>query len=349
MLERQAGAVSVVIPVYNSAASLPMLLERLSQALPTLGPEYEVVLVNDGSRDASWATIVELAERYPFLRAINLMRNFGQHNALLAGIRAARYSVVVTMDDDLQHPPEEIHKLLDTLDQGYDVVYGVPAHLPHSPWRNLTSWLLKRLMSAAAGAKEARKFSAFRAFRTELREAFARYQSPNVFLDVLLGWGTTRFGAVTVRHDRRKVGKSNYTVRKLLRMAVMLLTGFTTGPLRLASFVGFSFTCFGFGVLVYVLVHAVIQGSVPGFPFLASIIALFSGAQLFALGIIGEYVAVAHNRLMERPVYVVRNQIIGERSREPAVPEGSSLNASLNAVPVYAARPLVVEERSDHV
>jgi glycosyltransferase involved in cell wall biosynthesis len=344
MLERQDGAVSVVIPVYNSAASLPMLLERLSVALAALGAGYEVILVNDGSRDASWATIVELAERYPCLRGINLMRNFGQHNALLAGIRAARNPVVVTMDDDLQHPPDEIHKLLDMLDQGYDVVYGVPARLPHSPWRNLTSWLLKRMMSAAVGAKEARKFSAFRAFRTELREAFASYRSPTVFLDVLLGWGTTRFGAVKVRHDRRKVGKSNYTLRKLLRMAVMLLTGFTTGPLRLASFVGFSFTCFGFGVLVYVLVRAVVQGSIPGFPFLASLIALFSGAQLFALGIIGEYVAVAHDRLMERPVYVVRDQITVERSREPTVPEGSSPNAH-----VYAGRPLVVEERSDHV
>lgn len=309
MPERQNRAVSVVIPVYNSAATLPMLLERLSPALAALASSYEVVLVNDGSRDASWATIVELAERYPFLRGINLMRNFGQHNALLAGIRAARNPVVVTMDDDLQHPPEEIHKLIDTLDEGYDVVYGVPQRLPHSPWRNLTSWLLKRMMSAAVGAKEARKFSAFRAFRTELREAFASYRSPTVFLDVLLAWGTTRFGAVTVRHDRRTVGRSNYTMGKLLRMAVMLLTGFSTGPLRLASFVGFSFTCFGFGVLVYVVVRAVVQGSIPGFPFLASIIALFSGAQLFALGIIGEYVAVAHNRLMERPIYVVRNQV----------------------------------------
>jgi glycosyltransferase involved in cell wall biosynthesis len=339
MLERHYGAVSVVIPVYNSAASLPMLLDRLSPALAALGSSYEVILVNDGSRDASWATIVELAERYPFLRGINLMRNFGQHNALLAGIRAARYAVVVTMDDDLQHPPEEIHQLLDPLAEGYDVVYGVPGRLPHSPWRNLTSWLLKRMMSAAVGAKEARKFSAFRAFKTELRDAFAGYRGPTVFLDVLLGWGTSRFGAVKVRHDRRTVGKSNYTLRKLLRMAVMLLTGFSTGPLRLASFVGFSFTCAGFGVLVYVVVRAVVQGSIPGFPFLASIIALFSGAQLFALGIIGEYVAVAHNRLMERPVYVVRNQLVRERGLELVVPAGASLDG---------VNPAVIEEQSDH-
>lgn len=309
IMERAERAVSIVIPVYNSAATLAMLLERLAPALASLAASYEVILVNDGSRDASWNAITELAPRYPFVRGINLMRNFGQHNALLAGIRAARYPILVTMDDDLQHPPEEIHRLLDKLDEGYDVVYGVPKHLPHSPWRNLTSWLLKRLMSSAVGVKEARKLSAFRAFRTELREAFARYQSPTVFLDVLLSWGTTRFGSVKVRHDPRKVGRSTYTLRKLLRLALMLLTGFSTGPLRLASFVGFSFTCFGIGVLAYVMVRVVVQGSIPGFPFLASIIAIFSGAQLFALGIIGEYVAVAHNRLMERPVYVVREQI----------------------------------------
>jgi undecaprenyl-phosphate 4-deoxy-4-formamido-L-arabinose transferase len=325
-VQRQDRAVSVVIPVYNSAATLPALLARLTPVLASLGSSFEVILVNDGSRDASWRTIVELAPQYPFVNGINLMRNFGQHNALLAGIRAARYPITVTMDDDLQHPPEELVKLVAKLDEGYDVVYGMPERLPHSPWRNLTSWLLKRMMASAVGVKEARKFSAFRAFRTDVRQAFARYQSPTVFLDVLLSWGTTRFGVVKVRHDQRKVGKSNYNVRKLLRMAVMLLTGFSTGPLRLASFVGFSFTSFGFVVLVYVLARSLVQGSVPGFPFLASIIALFSGAQLFALGIIGEYIAAAHDRLMERPVYVVREQV--QASAEPVtatVPAADSL------------------------
>lgn len=313
IVDARDRTLSVVIPVYNSAATLRALLERLLQVLPTVAEQFEVILVNDGSRDSSWQVIVELSRQYPVVQGINLMRNFGQHNALLAGIRAARYAVLITMDDDLQHPPEEIPTLLRVLfsdqGQGFDVVYGVPMHLPHSPWRNFTSWLTKRMMAQAAGVKEARNFSAFRAFRTELRDAFASYQSPTVFLDVLLSWGTTRFGSVRVRHDARSVGKSNYTFRKLIRMAIMLLTGFSTGPLRLASFVGFSFTCFGFVVLVYVIARSVVQGSIPGFPFLASIIALFSGAQLFALGIIGEYVAVAHNRLMERPIYVIRDHV----------------------------------------
>lgn len=333
MMESRGRALSVVVPVYNSAKTLQALLQRLMQVLPFVADRYEVILVNDGSRDASWAVINQLTRQYPAVRGINLMRNYGQHNALVAGVQAARYPITITMDDDLQHPPEEIPNLLSKLDEGYDVVYGVPARLPHAPWRNLTSWLIKRLMSAAVGVKDARKFSAFRAFRTELRQAFADYRSPTVFLDALLTWGTTRFAAVKVRHDPRRVGKSNYSFRKLVRMAVMLLTGFSTAPLRLASFVGFSFTCLGFGVLVYVIARTILQGSIPGFPFLASIIALFAGAQLFALGIIGEYLAVAHNRLMERPIYVVRELC----SYEDQAPGG---DASPDAAVIAPSIPL---------
>jgi undecaprenyl-phosphate 4-deoxy-4-formamido-L-arabinose transferase len=121
--------VSVVIPVYNSEEILPTLLERLAAVLPQVATSYEVILVNDGSRDNSWTSIQELAVRYPFVRGFELMRNFGQHNALLAGVRAARFDVVVTMDDDLQHPPEEIGKLLSALTADKDVVYGVVSHV----------------------------------------------------------------------------------------------------------------------------------------------------------------------------------------------------------------------------
>lgn len=305
-MEAEQWGVSVVVPVYNSAGTLGTLAERLVPALRATGRPFEVILVNDGSRDGSWAAISDLVRVSGAIRGLNLMRNFGQHNALLAGVRAARYSVIVTMDDDLQHPPEEIPALLAKLDEGYDVVYGVPKRLPHSPWRNFTSRTTKRFMASAIGISGARQISAFRAFRTDLRRAFESYQSPTIFIDVLLSWGTTRFTSVKVRHDQRRVGRSNYTLGKLIRLAMTLLTGFSTKPLRLASFIGFGCTALGLLVLIYVVGRTLLQGSIPGFPFLASIIAIFSGAQLFALGIIGEYIALTHNRLMERPVYVVR-------------------------------------------
>ena len=235
------------------------------------------------------------------------MRNYGQHNALLAGIRAAQHEVIVTLDDDLQNPPEEIPKLLDKLAEGFDVVYGTPQHQRHGLWRDLASAITKLTLQGAMGAETARNVSAFRAFRIQVREAFYSYQDSHVSIDVLLTWGTTRFAAVSVRHDPRQVGASNYTFRKLVTHSLNMMTGFSTAPLQVASLIGFVFALFGLIVLIYVLGRYLIQGgSVPGFPFLASVIAIFSGAQLFALGIIGEYLARMHFRMINRPTYVVR-------------------------------------------
>jgi undecaprenyl-phosphate 4-deoxy-4-formamido-L-arabinose transferase len=148
-------------------------------------------------------------------------------------------------------------------------------------------------------------------------EAFANYQSPFVSIDVLLTWGTTRFAAVPVRHDPRRIGKSNYTFRKLVTHALNMMTGFSVLPLQLASLMGFGFALFGLLMLVYVLGRYLIQGgSVPGFPFLASAIAIFSGAQLLVLGIIGEYLARMHFRMMEKPTYVIRQRVYSEEGRK---------------------------------
>jgi len=303
-------AVSVVIPVYNSALTLSTLIRRLTAALEQLGLVHEIILVNDGSADGSWEQIVALSTEYEVLRGINLMRNYGQQNALLTGIRAANYEVIVTMDDDLQHPPEEIAKLLDKLADGYDVVYGTPQKQQHGFRRDIASQLSKLALQSVVGAQIARNASAFRAFRTQVRDAFADYQGPFVSIDVLMTWGTTRFAAIPVRHDARPIGVSGFTFRKLVTHALNMMTGFSTLPLQLASLIGFAFTLFGLGVLVYVVGRYLIQGgSVPGFTFLASVIAIFSGAQLFALGIIGEYLARMHFRSMGRPHSVIRNTI----------------------------------------
>jgi undecaprenyl-phosphate 4-deoxy-4-formamido-L-arabinose transferase len=245
------------------------------------------------------------------------MRNYGQHNALLAGIREAKYSIIITMDDDLQNPPEEIPLLLAKLYEGYDVVYGTPAREQHGLLRVLASRVTKLVLQSVIGAETARKISSFRAFRAQVSEAFANYQSPFVSIDVLLTWGTTRFAAVPVRHDPRRIGKSNYTFRKLVTHALNMMTGFSVLPLQLASLMGFGFALFGLLMLVYVLGRYLIQGgSVPGFPFLASAIAIFSGAQLLVLGIIGEYLARMHFRMMEKPTYVIRQRVYSEEGRK---------------------------------
>jgi undecaprenyl-phosphate 4-deoxy-4-formamido-L-arabinose transferase len=299
-------SISVVTPVYNGEASVAELCRRLGEVLPRVATEHEIILVNDGSLDRSWEVISELSSQSPIVRGLCLMRNYGQHNALLCGIRTAKYDVIVTMDDDLQHPPEEIPRLLAQLHEGFDVVYGAPKTERHGLLRGLASRITRLALSRAIGSEIAKNVSAFRIFRTRLREAFADYQSPFVSIDVLLTWATTRFGAIAVPFEPRHSGSSNYTFTKLVRHALDMMTGFSTAPLQLASLIGFSCTLFGIGVFFYVFVRYCLEGSIPGFPFLASIIAIFSGAQLFALGVIGEYLARMHFRSMKRPAYVVR-------------------------------------------
>lgn len=301
-------SISVVIPVYNSEATLSDLIESLRAVLGQLADQYEVVLVNDGSRDGSWNEISRLSSAYTWIRGINLMRNYGQHNALLCGIRAARNEVIVVMDDDLEHPPDEIGKLLGKFADGYDVVYGVPQQAQHGLLRDAAAKITKIALKGALGAETASKVSPYRAFRTRLRDAFANYQSSFVSVDVLLTWGSSRFAAVSVRYDPRRSGKSQYTFHKLVTHALNMMTGFSIIPLQLATLLGFGVTLFGILVFAFVLGRYFMRGTdVPGFTFLASIIVIFSGAQLFALGIFGEYLARIHFRMMERPSYVVRS------------------------------------------
>lgn len=302
------SGISVVIPVYRSAAILPELHRRLAEVLPALAERHEIILVEDCGGDGSWQVIQGLAERYEHVRGVRMSRNYGQHNALLCGIRAARYEVIVTLDDDLQNPPEEIGKLLDLLGDDLDVVYGTPEVEQHGFLRDQASRITKLALQSAMSAETARNVSSFRAFKTRIRDAFAAYRGPFVSIDVLLTWGTTRFSHVRVRHEPRQAGASNYTFRMLVTHALNMMTGFSTLPLQIASLIGFLFTLFGFGILVIVLATYLINGgsSVPGFAFLASIIAIFSGAQLFALGIIGEYLARMHFRSMDRPTYLIR-------------------------------------------
>jgi glycosyltransferase involved in cell wall biosynthesis len=312
-----ANSLSIVVPVYNSESTLDELAARLAIVLPAITERYEVVLVNDGSRDGSWEKICDLAGQYPWVLGIKLMRNYGQHNAILCGVRAANFEIIVTMDDDLQHPPEEIPKLLNKLDEGYDVVYGSPSRLPHSLWRNLFSKFTKRALAFVMGIKTVRDIGPFRAFRSDLRRSFATFQNPSVLLDVLLSWGTTRFATVKVEEAPRQEGNSNYNFFKLFSIAMVVLTGYSTAPLRFTSLIGFLFTIFGILIFFYVLGVYFIAGSIPGFPFLASIVSLFSGMQLFALGIIGEYLARVFDRSMERPAYVIGTKINENRPISP--------------------------------
>ena len=304
---KQMPSISAVIPVFNSEDTLEELYLRLTKSLIVHSSDYEIIFINDSSGDNSSDIIYRLAKNDSNVVCFDLAKNYGQHNALLCGIRQAKYEVIVTLDDDLQNPPEEIPYLLEKLDQGYDVVYGYPKNEQHELFRNIASVFTKIALKTTMGISIARHVSAFRVFRTELRNSFSDYKGSFISIDVLLSWGTNSFSAIPVNHEKRVKGKSNYTFRKLVRHAVNMVTGFSVLPLQIASMIGFLLSLFGFVVLVYVVGRFLFQGSpVPGFPFLASIIAIFSGAQLLGIGIIGEYLARMHFRTMDKPQYFIK-------------------------------------------
>lgn len=307
--EGSAVLVSVVVPCYRSAATLPRLVEGLEQILPDCTSGFEIVLVVDGSPDNTWQVASELADKYPEVRALRLARNYGQHNALIAGVRSAKYEVVVTMDDDLQHPPDQVPVLLKALTDDVDLVYGVPVEEEHAFLRSLLSRTVKAGMATALDIPSAKSIGAFRAFRTFLRDGFDGLDGPHASVDVALSWSTTKISEAKVRLEDRTEGKSNYNFAMLSKHAINMLMGYSTKPLRLVGYLGFLCALLGvvlFGVIIYKFASG--ATTVAGFTTIASMVALFSGAQMLAIGVLGEYVGRLHSDSMGRPTYVIRQR-----------------------------------------
>lgn len=298
---------SVVIPAYRSSSTLE---ELCGQLLDEVGPRMEaieIIIVDDGSGDDTWDSIDALAAAHVEVRGVQLLRNYGQHNALLAGLRLARFDLVLTIDDDLQHPPRDVVRLLDALTDDVDLVYGRPTQERQGAMRNVASKASKRMMAIGLGPEVHPRSGAFRVFRRELVAAADDVHDPSISIDVLLSWATNRIDDVAVTYEERATGRSGYTARKLLRHTLNMITGYSTRPLRWVSAFGFLCAMFGFALLGYILVRYLIDGSdVAGFTFLAATVTLFSGVQLLSLGVVGEYLGRMHFRSMGKPTYVIR-------------------------------------------
>jgi glycosyltransferase involved in cell wall biosynthesis len=299
--------VSVVVPTFANAQALESLVDQISQVLLLERREFEIILVNDGSPDATWDVVQGIHLTHPSVRGINLMRNYGQHSALLAGIFNARFEVIVTLDDDSQTPPAEIPKLLRKLDEGFDLVYGAREKEQHGLARNLASSGTKWLMQYTLNVPHARSVSSFRAFRSSLTRDYPRNLPPAAFLDALLGWTAQDVTSVPVAHNPRASGTSNYTWPKLFRHGVDMAMSLSVVPLRAAAWLGFLIALLGAGLFLFVIAAYFLHGrEVPGFTFLAAVILLFAGAQLSVLGIIGEYLSRVYLRLLGKPAFVIK-------------------------------------------
>jgi glycosyltransferase involved in cell wall biosynthesis len=296
---------SIVVPVYNGAAMLEKLIQHLTPVCKTIG-DYEIVLVDDGSTDQSAVAIGRLAEKDRHITGVLLSRNFGQHNATLAGLVHASGAIVVTMDQDLQNPPEEIGRMIAALESGFDVVYGLPHRRAHSLYRNMTSnfskWLSSKILSTGLRGN----FSSFRIIRRWVVDEVIQYKSRNIFLDGLISWTTANVGGVEVRNERSDF-ESQYTLWKLIQHGFNLLVNFSYRPLQIALVIGIVLAVLGLlGALLVIILKLFYGISAQGWSSLMVVILVMGGTQLAFLGLMGEYLGRVLMNTNQSPRFIVR-------------------------------------------
>jgi len=304
------GKVSVVVPVYNEEANIPELVPRLFAVLDTLDRPSEVICVDDGSRDRSLDVLRGLLDRYPDrLRVVELSRNFGQHPAILAGFAIAGGDVIVTIDADLQNPPEEIPKLLALADQGFDVVGGVREVRRDSLFRRAASRIVNRVTTAITGIRMTDYGCMLRAYSREVIDLINRCEESSTFIPALAQTFSRRPAEVSVRHAERRAGASKYSLYRLLRLNFDLMTGFSVVPLQIFTLFGFLTASGGLILGVYLLIRRFIllrASEADGVFTLFALAFVVMGVLMAGLGIVGEYVGRIYQEVRGRPRYLVR-------------------------------------------
>lgn len=301
---------SVIVPVYRGSKSIGELRRRLAAALESLGQAYEVIFVDDRGSLENWPAIQNLCATNPSLvRGIRLSRNFGQHAATLCGIAHARGEWIVTIDEDLEQPPESVPALLKKAEEGHQVVYGVNESRSHAWWRNLTSELGRTLFKFAIPSLN-REYTSFRVIHRSVANGLERFQSPFTFIDGYISWITHNYATVVVPHDPRFHGKSSYSVRMLVAHMINIFVTFSDLPLRIATWLGLSASLggavWGASILVAKLTGAV---SVSGYASIMAGMTFLGGLQLLILGIFGEYLARINFKTASMPLFLVEQEI----------------------------------------
>ncbi len=329
--------VSIVIPVYNSAGTIGALVDRLIAALGV--DALHVVLVNDGSSDDSDAACRALSARYPgTITYVRLARNFGEHNAVMAGLHHARGDYVVIMDDDLQNPPEEVIRLIDhACAHGYDVVYTYSPRKHHHWLRNLGSRLNDRVATFMLEKPPDLYLSSFKCLSRFIVREILKYRGPYPYVDGLALRCTRNIGRVQVRHEPRRKGRSNYTLSKLLRLWLNMFVNFSVTPLRMSTLLGLACGVLGFLLGIEVVGERILRPDVPvGWASVLVAILLFSGVQLVMLGLMGEYLGRLFLTENQTPQFVVR-EVVEARSRpRPDAPATAGVAAPAAGPPATA-------------
>ena len=310
-------ALSIVVPMYNSAATIGRLVDALA-TLPVEGG-LELILVNDCGPDHTLEVCARLLAAAPLpITLVKLARNFGEHNAVMAGLHHVSGDYVVTMDDDLQNPPSEVLKLLrHAREHGHEVVYSYYDEKQHEAWRNFGSWLTNRVADVLLDKPRGLYLSSFRCMSAFVAREICRYDGPFAYVDGLILQVTQNIGRVLVAHDARDEGHSGYTLRRLVRLWLNMFMNFSVMPLRAATVFGFVMAGAGFLWTLGVVVEHYVVGTPLGWGSTMAALLTFSGAQLIMLGIVGEYLGRLYLTANKRPQFVVREVV---RSRGPGTP-----------------------------
>lgn len=315
-----AVAISLVIPVYNEEATLSELVDRCKSVCDAIGEPYEIILVDDGSSDNSRATLRALTARYPGKVVVVLLnRNYGQHPAVMAGFANSRGEVIVTLDADLQNPPEEIPKLLEKMASGCDVVGSVRAHRKDSFLRRMPSHIINAMIRKATGVMMTDYGCMLRAYSRRVVDAVLQCPERSTFIPILANSFAAKTAEVSVQHTERRNGESRYNIWRLINLQFDLLTSLTAFPLRLMSIAGGLLAVLGILAGLFLAVMRLVHGSdwaVDGVFTVFAALFIFTGAQLFGLGLVGEYLGRVYADVRGRPRYFIE-EIIRVDTRMP--------------------------------
>jgi polyisoprenyl-phosphate glycosyltransferase len=296
---------SIVIPVYNSAAIIPQLHEQLCSALQARY-SFEIIYVNDCSRDNSWEKIKELAATHPDISGLNLRKNSGQDNALLAGLRISKGNFIVIMDDDLQHQPSDIDALYNECKRGFDVCYGNFNKRKQTVLKNAGSDINGKMAQLLAAKPKEIYLSPFKILSRSIVNEIIQFSGPFPYIDGIILGITSRITQVNVEHKQRQSGKSNYTFFSSFSVFMKLFTGFSVLPLRIATITGFFTTFIGFCLLLkYLYDYFITKNFIEGWTTVVVLIILFSGIILITLGIVGEYIGRMYLAVNHKPQYSI--------------------------------------------
>ncbi len=310
--------ISFVIPCYRSEATIAGVVSEIIETMNTM-PKYtfEIILVNDSSPDDTIGSIRSLCTQYPFITGIDLAKNFGQHAALMAGMRAADGDIVVCLDDDGQTPANEVGKLLEKLEEGYDVCYASYGKKQHSGFRNFGSKVNELMTRIMLGKPKELYISSYFAVKRFIVDDMLRYEQPYSYVIGLVLRATKNITNVEVNHRAREVGSSGYTLRKLFALWFNGFTAFSIKPLRIATFIGCVCACSGFLYGIYTIIKKLVLVDVQaGFSALMSVLVFIGGMIMLMLGMIGEYVGRMYLCMNNSPQYVIREVIRGNHPEE---------------------------------